>query len=103
MPADPSVPRDVTHQTPGVTRRRVRRTPHIPAFLITGALLGAVLGIVVDVVGPDSRCSPTDSGCVAPYQAGSTLGYLVTVGIILGIGLGAIAAVVLERLWDRRG
>lgn len=86
-----------------VVRYRLRRTPNIAAFLIAGGLLGAILGLVVDLVGPDSRCAPADPSCVAPYQAGSTLGYLVTAGIIVGVGIGAIAAVILDRLWDRRG
>lgn len=100
--AEPTPP-SVGGEPRRVTRYRVRRTPRFAAFLITGGILGAILGFVVNLVGPDSRCAPQDPSCIAPYQAGSTLGYLVTVGILVGIGVGAIVAVVLDWLWDRRG
>lgn len=100
--AEPT-PASADGEVPRVTRYRVRRTPRIAAFLVTGGVLGAILGFAVNLLGPDSRCAPQDPSCIAPYQAGSTLGYLVTVGIIVGIGVGAIVTVVLDWLWDRRG
>lgn len=84
-------------------RYRVRRAPNIAAFLIAGAVLGAVAGLALDLFGPNSGCAPGDAGCVAPFQAGSTLGYLVVLGTLIGLALAAVVVVVVERVMDRRG
>ncbi len=84
-------------------RYRVRRAPNIAAFLITGALLGAFAGLTLDVFGPNSRCAPGDAGCVSPFQAGSTMGYLVMLGTLIGLALAAVVFVIVERFMRRRG
>ncbi len=68
--------------------RTGRRQPRFAAFLISGAALGLLAGLVLSVVGPvDSR-----------YDGASALGFL---GLIFGT-LGALAGGVIAVLLDRR-
>jgi hypothetical protein len=66
---------------------RLRRAPRYRAFVLTGALVGVLVGLVV------SRFSPTDPG----YSGGSTFGYLAVVLGLIGSVLGGTAAVLIER------
>ncbi len=65
-----------------------RRTPNFKRFLITGVLVGALLGAVVAVVGTPA------SG----YDASTQLGYFA----VMGAGLGALVAGLVAVLLDRR-
>lgn len=66
-----------------------RRSPRFGSFLVTGALLGFLLGSMVAVFGgQDDR-----------YSAGSAVGYFG----VLGAGVCALIAGVVAVLLDRRG
>ena len=68
--------------------RRFRRAPKFSAFLLTGALAGLVLGLVLSVTGPaDAR-----------YDAFAAPGLL---GLIFA-GLGALAGGVIAVLLEKR-
>jgi hypothetical protein len=67
---------------------RLRRAPRYRAFVATGALLGALAGIV-------ARLLLGDSGSV--FSSATTTGYLAAIGLLLGGLLGAAVAVLADR------
>ena len=67
--------------------RKVRRKPNFLAFLISGGLVGLLIGFVVSVFGPaDAR-----------YGDSATLGFLGLIFAGLGVLAGGIIAVLLDR------
>ena len=71
----------------GVPVARVRRAPRVMPFLATGALLGALLGLVISLDGGDG----------GNYTASSATGYLVVLCGALGTLLGGVAFVLADR------
>lgn len=65
----------------------VRRAPKVQVFLIGGALLGVIAALVVTAVG---EANPE-------FTFGSTFGYFLVIFGILGVGVGAIVWLVLDR------
>ena len=65
----------------------VRRAPKVPVFLAMGALAGLVVASVVTIA--------------FPFQvgegAGSTLGYMALWGVVVGMLVGGVVAIVLDR------
>ena len=72
----------------GCVSQPPRRTPNFLAFLITGGLVGLLIGFLVSVFGPAAD----------RYDASSTLGFL---GLICA-GLGVLVAGVIAVLLDKR-
>lgn len=71
---------------------RIRRAPRVAVFLVIGAVLGAIVALVL-----------TATGHVSPRVGfGATWGYLCLLCIPVGIGLGAVVALVLDRVSRRR-
>ena len=71
---------------------RIRRAPKIPVFLIVGGALGAVVTFIVTLQFP-----------VDPNVGlGPLLGYFSLFGITGGVLLGAIVAIILDRVSIRR-
>jgi hypothetical protein len=68
--------------------RKVRRKPNFLAFLISGGLVGMLIGFVVSIFGPGT----------ARYDASATLGFL---GLIFA-GLGVLVAGIIAVLLDKR-
>lgn len=68
--------------------RKVRRRPNFVAFLISGGLIGLVVGFFVSAFGP----------AATSYGASSTVGFL---GLI-SAGLGALVAGIIAVLLDTR-
>ena len=67
--------------------RKARRRPNFPAFLISGGLVGLLIGFFVSVFGPaDAR-----------YDASATLGFLGLICAGLGVLVGGIIAVLLDK------
>ena len=72
-----------------VTRQpgKVPRRPNFAAFLISGGLVGLLIGFLVSVFGPaDVR-----------YDASAALGFLGLICAGLGVLVGGIIAVLLDR------
>jgi hypothetical protein len=67
--------------------RKVRRTPKFAAFLITGAVVGLLIGFFLSLRGPAD----------APYDASAALGFLGLICAGLGMLVGGIIAVLLDR------
>jgi hypothetical protein len=71
----------------------VRRSPRYSHFMILGAILGAVAALILTFAFP---ANPT-------YDRGQVFGYLLLVGIAVGVGLGALVALILDRIVGRKG
>ena len=77
--------RDVVSRQP--PRAPDYRTPNFPAFLITGGLVGLVAGILLGVFGPDDT----------RYDVSAAVGFLGLICAALGVLVGGIVAVLLDR------
>ena len=77
--------REVVSQQP--PRTPDYRTPNFPAFLITGALIGLLTGLLLGVFGRDDP----------RYDASAAVGFLGLVCAALGVLVGGIVAVLLDR------
>ena len=75
-------------ETPAPVPVRLRRAPRYRAFVGTGAVLGAIAGIVARLLLGDPA---------SLFSAGTTAGYLAAIGLLLGGLLGGAVAVLVER------
>ena len=74
-------------KAPGKVPGTVRRPPRFAPFLITGGIVGLLIGFLVSVLGhPDTR-----------YDASAAVGFLGLVCAGLGVMVGGIIAVLLDR------
>ncbi|WP_374009388.1 hypothetical protein [Leifsonia sp. LS-T14] len=71
---------------------RVRRSPRYFRFMVTGAVIFAIVALVLTYSFPEN---PT-------YDRGSVFGFLLAIGVIVGVALGAVVALVLDRVTSRR-
>ena len=81
----PEVP---TPERPAPVQVRLRRAPRYRAFVLTGAVLGALAGIVASLLLGDPA---------SLFSSGTTSGYLAAIGLLLGGLLGGAVAVLVER------
>lgn len=70
----------------------VRRAPKIPAFLIVGGGLGAIATLIL------TSLFPVDPA----VGFGATFGYFALFGVPAGVVLGAVLALILDRVSARR-
>lgn len=78
--------------TGDVQQVRVRKAPKYGTFVILGGLLGAIAAIVVGAGNP-----VTDE-----FDAGQVVAFLAMVFVGIGLGMGALVALILDRLLARR-
>jgi hypothetical protein len=71
---------------------RLRRAPRLPIFLVLGALLGAIVTLIVTA----SQPADPKIGFAATY------GYFCVFGVPAGIVFGALVGLVLDRVSVRR-
>jgi hypothetical protein len=93
---DPGEPRAETPAAapePVQTQVVLRRSPRYSHFMILGAVLGAVAALILSFAFP---ANPT-------YDRGQVFGYLLLVGVAVGVGLGALVALLLDRIVGRKG
>ncbi|XGX78479.1 hypothetical protein LQK93_01271 [Terrabacter sp. BE26] len=76
-----------SNHLPHTRPERQPRVPNFKRFLITGAVLGFVVGAVVSLLGDD----------VQGYSATSGVLYIGAFGAFIGTGLAGIVAVLLDR------
>jgi hypothetical protein len=81
--------------TPG----RVRRAPKFGAFLVAGGLVGAVVGFLVSLLSPVSEAEKPDGSGFLPFLDGvnGARTWLVASGIVLGVLVGGLVAVLADR------
>jgi len=71
---------------------RVRRSPRYFRFMITGAVLFAIVALILTFSFPEN---PT-------YDRGSVFGFLLAIGVVVGVALGAVVALLVDRTTARR-
>jgi hypothetical protein len=67
--------------------QKVRRTPNFTAFLLTGGLLGLLIGFFLSVFGPGDPS----------YDGSAALGFVGLIGAGLGVLAGGLVAVLLDK------
>src|SRR6478735_5531056 len=71
---------------------RVRRSPRYFRFMITGAVLFAIIALILTFAFPEN---PT-------YDRGSVFGFLLAVCATIGVAVGAVVALLVDRATARR-
>ncbi|MFV0320704.1 MAG: potassium transporter Trk [Microbacterium sp.] len=77
----------------------VRRSPKYGVFLALGAALG-VLAAMILTFAFDGNDFAADNGAV--YTDGQVFGFLALVGIAVGLIVGGVVAIILDRVVGRR-
>ncbi|GEK80281.1 hypothetical protein [Agrococcus baldri] len=77
---------------------RVRRSPKFGVFMVVGAVVGALIGWGVTAFQPPGV---DDAG--APVDTTGVLGLVIVVGVVLGLGAGALVALLVDRSLAKRG
>ncbi|MFI7482181.1 hypothetical protein ACH9EU_07160 [Kocuria sp. M1R5S2] len=72
----------------GSQRMTLRRAPNVWAFVVLGGLLGALVGVLVGLSGAGN----------AQFTQGAVTLFMVSVFTVLGLGAGAVTALVLDRI-----
>jgi len=82
-----------------VVEGRVRRSPRYAVFLVLGAALGILVAAILTFAfsGNDE---PAPNGAI--YSDGEVFGFLALVGITVGIAVGGLVAIILDRTVGRR-
>jgi len=84
---------DAAEPAPVQAQVVLRRSPRYNHFMILGAVVGAVAALILTFAFP---ANPT-------YDRGQVFGYLLLVGVAVGVGLGALVALILDRIVGRKG
>jgi NhaP-type Na+/H+ or K+/H+ antiporter len=71
---------------------RIRRAPRIPVFLVLGAVAGALVTLILTASFP---ADPT-------VGFGALFGYFAIYGVPAGVVLGALVALIVDRVSTRR-
>ena len=93
------------HHTPRVTVEdqletvTVRRVPKHSVFMVLGAVLGVVVAAILTFAFPGTQ-QPSATG--VEYSAMQVFGFLALAGIAVGLAVGAVVALILERVIGRR-
>jgi len=77
---------------PDVDQVQIRRAPKFPAFIIMGGGLGAIATLILTALFP---ADPS-------VGFGALFGYFALYGVTAGVVVGAVLAIILDRLSARR-
>ena len=83
---------------PSTDRPERSRIPNFKRFLITGALVGLVVGILFGLRDPGGPSYSTTK----PFDTGAAVLFLAALGAFFGAGLAGLLAILLERT-SRKG
>ncbi|MDY7542357.1 hypothetical protein KIV56_12235 [Cryobacterium breve] len=75
----------------GQAAATVRRSPRYLNFMIVGAVLGAVTALILTVGFPQT----------AEFGLLQVFGFLLLVGVVVGLALGALVAILIDRFTGR--
>ncbi|UOE43010.1 hypothetical protein [Agromyces larvae] len=70
----------------------VRRAPRYGAFLLAGGVLGAIVALILTFAFPEND----------QFDRGQVFGFLLLALGVIGVGVGALAALVVDRSLSRR-
>ncbi|GIT78945.1 hypothetical protein LLS1_06140 [Leifsonia sp. LS1] len=71
---------------------RVHRSPRYFRFMLTGAVLFAIVALVLTFSFPEN---PT-------YDRGSVFGFLLAIGVAVGVAVGSVVSLIVDRSTSRR-
>ena len=94
-PAEPTEPTDPQPEEIATVTEdavRVHRSPRYFRFMLTGAILFAIVAVVLTFAFPEN---PT-------YDRGTVFGFLLAICVVVGVALGAVVALLLDRAATRR-
>jgi hypothetical protein len=77
---------------------RVRRSPKFGAFMLIGAVLGALSAWVISAIQP-----PGVNEAGQPVDTTGVLGLALVAGVVLGVAIGAVVALLVDRSLAKRG
>ena len=80
-----------TVESSAETTVMVHRAPRYFSFMIVGAVLGAILALVLTVVFPEND----------QFEQSQVFGFLLLAGVVAGVALGSIVALILDRAIGR--
>lgn len=86
-------------ETPETTLARVHRRPRYGVFLGLGALLGVIAALVLTLTGAVGERSMFTG---AQYSTSQVFGFVLIYAVPIGIAVGGLVALVIERLSARR-
>jgi len=69
----------------------VRRSPRYISFMIVGAVVGALLAVLLTVIFPQN----------AEFDPAQVLGFLLLGGVTVGVAISCLVAIVLDRIVGR--
>jgi ABC-type nitrate/sulfonate/bicarbonate transport system permease component len=90
----------MSHAEHHIETAQLRRSPRYGVFLIGGGVLGILVALVLTLVFGDPTA--TGDGTGVKYSTGQAFGFLALVGLPVGIALGGLVALVLDRVVGRR-
>lgn len=96
QPQNPE-PRATIHERTETVR--LRRAPKYGVFIGLGAALGILAAMILTFV-YDGTAGPTASG--VQYSQSQVFGFLVLIGVTVGVVLGGLVALVFDRVLGRR-
>lgn len=97
----PENPTPVTeHVEDRIETVRVRRAPKFSVFLLAGAALGIVVALVLTFAFNGTGDPSENTGLV--YTQGQVFGFLALICVTVGVAIGAITALLLDRASSRR-
>ncbi len=83
-----------------VEKVSVRRAPKISVFLVTGAALGVLAAMILTFAfGGTDEVSPNTG---LEYSQGQVFGFLSLIGIAVGLAIGGVVGLILDRVSRRR-
>jgi hypothetical protein len=97
--ADPAQTPSAPVVTDEIVAARVRRSPRYVVFLVLGAALGVFVAMILTFAF-DGTDRVAENGAV--YSDGQVFGFLALVGIAVGLLVGGLVAIVLDRVVGRR-
>ena len=90
-PAGSPVPIEPTETVVAEETLVVRRSPRYVSFMIVGAVLGALLALILTVAFPPN----------SQFDPGQVFGFLLLGGITVGVAVSCLVAIVLDRFVGR--
>lgn len=81
----------------------VRRSPRYGAFMLAGAVVGAIVALILSVSFAPSEAELAERMADDfTYSQGQVFGFLLICGVAVGGGLGALIALIVDRAMSRR-
>jgi hypothetical protein len=90
-PAGAPVPQEPTETVVSEDTVQLRRSPKYSSFMIVGAVIGAVVALLLTVFFPRN----------ADFDPTQVFGFLLLGGVTVGVGISCLVAIILDRIVGR--